>query len=155
MVRWNDGLVGGLAAGCVVALFYAIVSVAWLHETTLAGFFAGIASGVIHGDAHLEKNPWAVLCGTGLHFLAAAIFGMAYALPAAHLAFMRRAPYSVVCGLAYGLAVWFVLNDVLVPLLGVASSQPLWEGLLANMVFYGLVLSEYMTVAHRRSAATT
>jgi uncharacterized protein (DUF2062 family) len=55
-------------------------------------------------------------------------------------------------GLAYGLLVWFVLNDVLVPVLGAVNVQPLWEGLVGTVLFYGVVLSELTTLAHRREA---
>jgi len=151
-VRWNDGLFGGLVAGCTVALFYAIVTVAWLHDATLPGFFAEIASGFIHG-ANLESNPWAVAFGMGLHFITASLFGILYALIAERFPPMWHAPFSVFCGILYGLVVWLAINDVLVPVLGISSTLPLWEGLVANTVFYGVVISEYMTVVRTSKVA--
>ena len=152
MVRWYDGLFGGLVAGCTVALFYAIVTVAWLHDATLPGFFAEIASGFIHG-ANLESNPWAVAFGMGLHFITASLFGILYALIAERFPPMWHAPFSVFCGILYGLVVWLAINDVLVPVLGISSTLPLWEGLVANTVFYGVVISEYMTVVRTSKVA--
>ena len=154
MVRWYDGLYGGLVAGFTVALFYALVAISWLHETTLGGFFAQIASGAIHTGAPLDRNAWAIACGVGLHFLSAAGFGIGYALAAGRIRSMVRPPFSVLWGLAYGLAVWFTINDLLVPLLGIASTQPLWEGLIADTIFYGIVISEFITVVNGRKADT-
>ena len=65
---------------------------------------------------------------------------------------MWRAPASVLWGLAYGLFVWWILNDVVVPVTGVVNVQPLWEGLVGTVLFYGVVLSELTTLAHRREA---
>ena len=152
MVRWYDGLFGGLVAGCTVALFYAIVTVAWLHDATLPGFFAEIASGFIHGQ-NLEANPWAVAFGVGVHFCTAAFFGIIYALVAERFRAMWHAPFSVFWGMVFGLVVWFTINDVLVPLLGVTSTLPLWQGLVANTVFYGVVISEYMTIVRNSKSA--
>jgi len=153
MVRWYDGLYGGLVAGLMVAIFYAIVSVAVLHDSTLGGFFAQIASGVIKTNAPLDQNPWAIAFGVGLHFTVAGFFGIVYALAAERVASMWHAPYSVLWGLFYGLLVWFTINDVLVPALGITSVQPLWEGLVANTIFYGIVISEFITVVKRSKVA--
>ena len=38
-------------------------------------------------------------------------------------------------------------------MLHVISYTPLWEALLGNIVFHGLVISEYITIAHRRHLA--
>lgn len=151
MVRWYDGLYGGLVAGCTVAMFYAGVSVAWLHETSLGGFFAEIASGIL-GPRADAGNGWAVAFGVALHFVTAATFGMFYALVAARIPSMWQAPYSVLWGLSYGAIVWFAIADGLVPLLGIVSTQAWWEGGIANTVFYGLVLSEFITTVRRMKA---
>jgi hypothetical protein len=150
MVRWYDGLFGGLLAGLAVVIFYFVVSVLWLHETTLGGFFAEIASGVLHGRDHLDQNGWAIAFGVSLHFLLAATFGILYSLLARRISSMWHAPTSIVWGVCFGLVVWAVISDVLVPLLGIDSTQPLWEGIVGNTLFYGFVISEFMTVMHRR-----
>ena len=154
MVRWIDGFYGGLIAGATSALFYAVVAVAWLHEVTLDGFFAQAAQALppFHGAA----ASWA-LAGLGvvLYLVLAVVFGIVYALLARRLRSMWRAPTSVAWGLVYGLLVWWTINDVLVPVTGAIQMQPLWEGLVGTVVFYGVVLSELTTVAHRREASAT
>ena len=151
MVRWIDGLYGGLIAGVTSALFYAVVAVAWLHETTLGAFFGQIAQALPPFHAAPASAAMVVL-GVVLYFALAAAFGIGYALLAKRLSSMWQAPTSVLWGLFYGLVVWWVLNDVLVPLTGALVVQPLWEGLVGTILGYGLVLSELTTMAHRRAA---
>ena len=154
MVRWIDGFYGGLLAGVTSAVFYAVVAAAWLHDATLGGFFAQVAQAL--PPFHAAPPSWA-LAGLGvvLYLLLAAAFGIAYAVPARRLPSMWRAPTSVMWGLFYGLLVWWLINDVLVPVTGATDQQPLWEGLIGTVLCYGVVLSELTTVAHRRGASAT
>ena len=49
---------------------------------------------------------------------------------------------------------FFIAEDVAVPVLHVVSTTPLWEALLGNVrLFHGVVISEYITIAHRRHLA--
>ncbi len=151
MVRWIDGFYGGLIAGVTSALFYAVVAVVWLRDATLGGFFAQIPQALppFHGA---PASAVLVALGVVLYLLLAAAFGIGYALLARRLASMLRAPTSVLWGLCYGLVVWWLLNDVLVPVTGATNLQPLWEGLVGTVLFYGVVLSELTTLAYRREA---
>jgi len=150
--QWFDGLYGGLLAGATVAVFYGIVSVAILHDFSIAGFFADVASSVI-GSRATPGNALAVALGVGMHFLISAMFGLFYGLLSLKFRSMWHAPYSIVWGCTYGFVVWFVIANVVVPAFGVVNIQPLWEALVANVVFFGFVLSEYMTVIRSRNAA--
>ena len=151
MVRWIDGFYGGLIAGGTSALFYAVVAVAWLHDVPLGALFAQVAQALPPFRGAPASAPLAGL-GFVLYLLVAVAFGIAYAILARRLPSMWRAPTSVLWGLAYGLLVWWILNDVLVPVTGVVNVQPLWEGLVGTVLFYGVVLSELTTLAHRREA---
>ena len=152
MVRWIDGFYGGLIAGVTSAAFYAVVAVAWLHHATLGGFFAQPAQAL--PPFHGAPASWALTgLGAVLYLLLAASFGIVYALLARRLRSMWRAPTSVAWGLFYGLLVWWVINDVLVPASGARWDLPLWVGLVGTVVFYGVVLSELTTVAHRRETS--
>ncbi len=151
MVRWSYGFYGGLIAGVTSALFYAVVTVAWLHETTLGTFFAQIARALppLHGAP--DAAPLVGL-GLVLYFLLAGGFGVVYGGLAARFPSMHRAPSSVLWGFGYGLVVWWVLNDIAVPLSGAENVQPFWEGLLGTVLFYGIVLSEATATLTRREA---
>ena len=149
MVRWIDGLYGGLIAGVTSALFYTVVAAAWLHDTTVAGFFAGIAQGLPTVQRAPQSLALAALGALGYAVVAAG-FGVLYALLARRLPSMWQAPSSVLWGLFYGLLVWWAINDVLAPVSGAVVDLPLWEGLVGTVIFYGVVLSELTTLAHRR-----
>jgi len=152
MVRCIDGFYGGLFAGVMSAAFYALVAVAWLQEASLVSFFARPAQAL--PPFHTAPASWA-LAGLGvvLFMLLAAAFGIVYAALARHLRSMWRAPTSVIWGILYGVFVWWAINDVIVPVSGAVNVQPLWQGLVGTVVFYGIVLSELTTVAHRREAS--
>ncbi|MEA2688560.1 MAG: hypothetical protein QOD51_1167, partial [Candidatus Eremiobacteraeota bacterium] len=91
--------------------------------------------------------------GVVLYLLLAVALGMLYALPARRLRSLWQAPTAVAGGLFYGLLGWWTINDVLVPVTGARYEQPLWVGLVGTVVFYGVVLSELTTLAHRREAS--
>jgi uncharacterized membrane protein YagU involved in acid resistance len=151
MVRWSDGLYGGLIAGIVSALFFMIVGVAIDHGPP-GLYFSQYAIGIF-GEGAERLGLITLLFGLFLHFLAAAVFGIVYAVLAARFKPMWSAPTSVLSGIVYGLVMYFVAEDVTVPVLHVISYTPAWEALVGNVLFHGLVLSEYITISHRRNVA--
>jgi hypothetical protein len=151
MVRWSDGLYGGLIAGVVSALFFIIVGQQVDHEQVMGDYFVRFALAVFGN--HLDKlGAMALLFGIVLYFIAAAIFGILYAMFANTFQPAWNFPTSSLCGMTYGFVMYFVVEDVLVAVLGVTSYQPLWEGLVGNVLFHGIVISEYITIAVRRNA---
>lgn len=152
MVRWTDGLYGGLIAGVVSAVFFLFAGVAIIHEPVLGRYFVDFAIAVF--GSRIEGFPMIGLAfGLFLHFVSAAIFGILYAYMAARFKPAWTAPTSVLCGISYGLFMFFIAEDVMVPLLHVVSYTPAWEGIVGNVVFHGIVISEYITIAHRRNLA--
>ena len=55
MVRWSDGLYGGLIAGLVSALFFLFCGVAILHEPVLGDYFVRFSVGVF--GSRIEALP--------------------------------------------------------------------------------------------------
>ena len=152
MVRWSDGLFGGLIAGLVSAFFFLIAGAAVIHEPVLGDYFVRFAVAIF--GSRIEGLPIiALLFGLFLHFFAAAIFGILYASLASRFKPAWTAPTSVLCGIVYGCFMFFIAEDVAVPVMRVISYTPLWEALLGNILFHGLVISEYITIAHRRHLA--
>ena len=149
MVRWIDGFLGGLIAGATSAAFNAIVSVAWLHDLTLGELFAGVAQALPPFHA-APGSPPLVALGVVLYLLVGGAFGVGYAALARRLPSTYLPPTSLAWGASYGLLVWWVLKDILVPLTGATDIQPLWEGLAGTIACYGIVLSELTALAHRR-----
>jgi hypothetical protein len=152
MVRWSDGLYGGIIAGFVSALFFLFVGVAIVHEPVLGDYFVQFAVGVF-GPRIAALPLIGLLFGLFLHFFSAAIFGIFYASMASRFKPSWTAPTSVLCGITYGLFMFFITEDVAVPMMRVVSTTPLWEAIIGNVFFHGVVISEYITIAHRRHLA--
>jgi hypothetical protein len=152
MVRWWDGVYGGLTAGLTSAGFYALSAAVWLHDESPAAPFLQIVRALpgLHGVT--GRGP--ALAGAAVYVVTCAVLGILYGLLARNVRSMWRAPTSVLWGLAYGSFVWWLLTDVAVPLLGAVDMRPLWEGLVGTVVFYGVVLSEITTMARRRAVAS-
>jgi hypothetical protein len=150
MVRWIDGLIGGLVAGVLTLVFFTVVAVAWLGEMTLNEFFAQPARLI----PQLRGTPPSValtLVGVLLYLGLSVLLGLVYGRFSATRPSTRRLPTSLLWGTLYGLATWLLVHDVFVPWTGVVDVEPLWEGLV-GCVLFGLVLSEMVAVAGRRSA---
>ncbi|MGD1065294.1 MAG: hypothetical protein ABR975_00570 [Vulcanimicrobiaceae bacterium] len=150
MVRWIDGLVGGLVAGVVTMVFFTVVAVAWLGETTINDFFAQPARlfPQLRGAA---PSVALTLVGIVLYLGLSVLLGAVYGRLAGTRPSMRRLPTSLFWGTLYGIGVWLLVHDVFVPWTGVVDVEPLWEGLV-GCVLFGLVLSEMVAVAGRRAA---
>jgi hypothetical protein len=146
--RWTTGLYGGLAAGVVFLLFVFVVRGAFLHDTTLADWFAFLASAFLGASA--KPSLFVDAFGAGLHFLGSAVCGMLYAFFARLIPGMIRSPGSLIWGLLYGLAIWAVLANVVVPALGMTDTQPLWQALVGSAVFFGWPISETIALLAQR-----
>jgi uncharacterized membrane protein YagU involved in acid resistance len=131
----------GLVAGAF-DIVYAIVS--WgLRGVAPLRILQSVASGLLGPDAYQGGVETAGL-GLALHFsIAIAAAGVFYAA-ALRLSILRRRP--AVSGLAYGAAVFFVMNYVVLPLSAVGhfpNMTPLnyANALFANVAFFGLPLA--------------
>ena len=123
MVRWSDGLYGGFIAGLISALFFLFCGMVIVHEPVLGDYFVRFAVGVF--GSRIEGLPIVgLLFGLFLHFFAAAIFGIFYASMASRFKPSWTAPTSVLCGIAYGFFMFFIAEDVSVPVLHVISYDP-------------------------------
>ena len=87
-----------------------------------------VASGLL-GEASFEGGAATAALGLLLHFLIAISMSAAYYLVARRWPPLRD--HAVLCGAAYGLVLYAVMNCVIVPLsaAGPGSRHPLWVGL--------------------------
>jgi hypothetical protein len=134
-------LVGGLIAG-VLDIAYAIISSA-VRGVTPETLLQSVASGLL-GQSAYEGGTATAALGAVLHFammfLIAAIFvGVRRHGPA----IVRQNPYLV--GPLFGVAIYFVMNRVVVPLSAVPMRQPYvpitFLSLAVHMFFIGLVIA--------------
>jgi hypothetical protein len=129
-------IVGGLTAGALDAAA-AFMTFGW-------GMPRGIASGLI-GVKAFDAGTATWILGLSLHFFVALCAAAVYWLASRKLQFLRSNFF--VCGLFYGIAVFLVMNLVVLPLsaiprpVGPFTVAGLYRGLLAHMFLVGLPIS--------------
>ncbi len=128
-------LAGGLIAGAL-DLTSAFITYGW-------GVPRGIAGGLLGRQAFQGGLATWVL-GVALHFFIAFSAAAVYYAASRKLAFLKDHP--LVCGLFYGIAVFLVMNLIVLPLSAIHSRGPfpltgLIQGLLVHMFCVGLPIS--------------
>jgi hypothetical protein len=129
-------LVGGSVAGAL-DLTSAFITYGWAVPRA-------IASGLLGGKAlHGGLAIW--LFGVVLHFFIAYSAAAVYCLSSAKLEFLKD--HFLVCGLFYGIAVFLVMNLIVLPLsavpwkIGPFPLPALIRGLLVHMLLIGLPIA--------------
>ncbi|HEY6375221.1 MAG TPA: hypothetical protein VIX90_06820 [Edaphobacter sp.] len=129
-------LVGGLAAG-----LFDYLSAVYLYGWRVS---RGIASGLL-GKPALQGGAATWTLGLVLHFVIALSAAAIYCLASLRLRFLKD--HWVVCGLFYGIAVYLVMNLIVLPLsafpfpVGPFTVSGLIHGLLIHMILIGLPIS--------------
>lgn len=127
--------VGGLIAGALdLTAAYIIYGV---------GVPRGIAAGLL-GRAALQGGPVVYALGIALHFFIACSAAAIYYAVSRKLEFMVLHP--LVCGVFYGVAIYLVMNLIVLPLSALHLKGPyrlesLIQGLLIHMFLIGLPIA--------------
>ena len=128
-------LVGGALAG-TFDLTAAFISFGLGNPRLIAGGLIGRQA--IHGGA----GTW--ILGLVLHYFIAFSAAAIYCLSSRRLEFLKS--HWLVCGLFYGIAVFLVMNLIVLPLcayhyMGPYQYRGLVQGLLVHMIIIGLPIS--------------
>jgi hypothetical protein len=128
-------LVGGLIAGTIDAAL-AFHTFGWRMPL-------GIASGLL-GRRAFQGGRATWLLGLCLHYFIAISAAAIYYAVSRRLKFLTESP--VVCGLFYGIAVFLVMNLIVLPLSAIHFKGPfqysaLVQGILVHMFFIGLPIA--------------
>jgi uncharacterized membrane protein YagU involved in acid resistance len=119
------GVIAGMVAGAVMAMYAMVASATFLHQ----GFFAplyGIASPIAGQSAmmtSMQQGTYFALgpavLGLVVYMMWSAMYGVAFGLiaSATHL----RGASAIVAGAVFGLAIEFVMSVIVLPILGLAS----------------------------------
>jgi len=132
---WLGFLVGGVIAGAL-DLTSAYISFG-------PNVPRGIAAGLLGPRAH-QGGLGTYIVGIFLHFFIAMSAAFVFYLASRKLGFMVQNP--VVCGLFFGIAVFLVMNLIVLPLSAIHFKGPytlrgLIQGLLVHMICIGLPIS--------------
>jgi hypothetical protein len=138
-------LLGGLAAGVGDAILAVL-----LFRAPLVRIFQSIASGLLGRDAYEGGLATAAL-GVALHFFIAATAAAVY------YAASRRLPVlvqrAVLCGLAFGVAVYLFMNYVVVPLSAVRRGAFSLRIFLSSMAGHALLVGLPIALIARRASS--
>jgi hypothetical protein len=135
-------LTGTIIAGVLDATFAVIVDVIILRAFSLLGVLQWIASGAI-GSAAFNGGLATAALGVVIHFALAAFFATTYWIASLRIGALRT--HAVPIGLAYGAAIWIVMDLIVLPNSGVpkAAFDPVvfTAFLLDHAVFVGLPIA--------------
>ena len=135
-------VVGGMIAG-LLDISFACTYWALARDVPAQRIFQSVASGILGKDAY--KGGWGTaLLGLGLHFLMTLAMAAAYDLASRRMTELWRKP--LVCGAAYGLLLYAVMNFIVVPLSRAAAGGPrndlwTWLGVAAHVLLVGIPIA--------------
>ena len=133
-------LFGTLAVGVLDGLYATILTVS--RGGTPVRVFQSIAAGLLGRDAARAGGYSTAALGLFLHFFIASVVFTVYLLASRRLGVLSRLP--LLCGPVYGLMVYFVMYDVVIPLSAIgprSAPRPLdalLHGFAAHILCVGL-----------------
>jgi hypothetical protein len=121
------------------------------------GAWQGVASSVLGADSFAGGYPTAFL-GVFLHFAVATCIAAVYLIASRWLGVLRQRP--VLCGLLYGLAAFFVMNLVVVPLTRIGPQPLTWTpfnvgGLIVHIFLLGPAAAYFASRAAWKAERTS
>lgn len=140
-------LYGGLVAGTLDILYAVIAS--GLRGRSPTGVLQYVASGLLGRDSFSGGWKTAVL-GLILHFLIAFVIAATYYSASLILPTLIR--QAVVWGLVYGVAVYFVMNYVVLPLSAVPRIPFSFVTFISGLLVHALLVGLPIALFARRSA---
>ena len=146
-----------LAGGFVAGTFD--ITYAWIFWALKAGvplrrIFQSVAAGLL-GRGSFDGGRRTAALGAVLHYFNATTMSATYYLASRRVGVLRRRP--LLCGAAYGLLVYGVMNHIVIPLsaAGRGSKDPLWIRLsiLVHALLVGIPIALITGLAHREGRA--
>ena len=131
-------VVGTLVVGTIDAID--AIAFFGLRGATPLRIFQGIAAGAVGREAARAGGWRTAALGVFFHYLVALGIAAAYVLASRRLPLLVRRP--LVCGALYGVAAYFFMNLVVIPLSKIGpqpfTTAPLVNGLLIHAVGIGI-----------------
>lgn len=147
----STAAIGGGIAGLLDAIYATVV---WgvIYGNNPAGVWQSVAAGLL-GKASYEGGHATAVLGLALHFLIALVMALVYVRASRRLPVLLARP--VLMGALYGVALYLVMNFIVVPLSAIGFRPPSFWGamraLLPHVIFVGPVIA---LVAARRAFRT-
>ncbi len=137
-------LFAGLAAGVGDTLL-----AMGMYRVSPAPIYRSVASGLVGREAAVRGGLATAALGMLLHFFIATTAAAVYFAASSKLKLLVERP--VPCGLVFGVAVYFFMKDVVVPLSAARPISFTWAGMIGHAFLVGLPIA---LVARRYAAST-
>ena len=131
---WVGVLLAGVAAGVGDTLL-----AIGLYHVSPAVIYRSVASGLLGREAALRGGLATAALGMLLHFFIATTAAAVYFAAAAKLKLLLE--QSVPCGLAFGVAVYFFMKEVVVPLSLARPGPFAWALFVGHALLVGLPIA--------------
>jgi hypothetical protein len=127
-------LVAGFAAGAGDTLLAFL-----MYHVGPGPIYRSVASGLMGREAAVRGDLLTAALGMLLHFFIATTAAAVYFAAAAKLKLLLQ--QAVLCGLAFGVGVYFFMKDVVVPLSLARPISFTWAGLVGHALLVGLPIA--------------
>ncbi len=131
---WTAILQAGLAAGVGDTLL-----AMGMYRVGPGPIYRSVASGLIGREAAVQGGLVTAALGMLLHFLIATTAAAAYVAASSRLKLLLA--QAVPCGLAFGVAVYFFMKEIVVPLSAARPIAFTWAGLVGHALLVGLPIA--------------
>ena len=142
---------GGLAVG-VLDISYAFVFYGIRNGAKPMRILQSVAAGVLGREVSRAGGMKTALLGLFLHFLNAFIIATIFYVASLVLPMLIR--HAVISGLLYGVAAYFVMNYIVIPLsaIGPSTSPVPWGSLLPSVIAHAVFVGLPIALFAKRSA---
>ncbi len=127
-------LLGGIAAGVGDSVLALI-----LYPVSLVRIYQSVAAGWLGRDAAVSGGLATAALGMFLHFFIATSAAFVYVVASSRLKLLLR--QWALCGLAFGIAVYFFMGFVVVPLSRARAGGFAWPPMLGHALLVGLPIA--------------
>jgi hypothetical protein len=131
---WAAVLLGGLAAGVGDTLL-----AVGMHRVGPVRIFQSVASGLVGREAAFGGGPATAGLGLLLHFFIATTAAAVYVAASSRLRLLVER--AVPCGLAFGVAVYFFMKEIVVPLSAARPISFTWTAMIGHALLVGLPIA--------------
>jgi len=132
--RWVTILLGGLAAGVGDTLL-----AFGMYRVSPVRIYQSVASGLLGREAAVSGGLATAGLGMLLHFFIATTAAAVYVLAATRLKLL--VDRAVPCGLVFGVAVYFFMKEIVVPLSAARPISFTWTAMIGHALLVGLPIA--------------
>ena len=122
-----------------------------MHRVSVVRIYQSVAAGLLGRDAAVAGGLPTAALGMFLHFLIATTAAAVYFAASSRLKLLVEQP--VACGLAFGIAVYFFMKDVVVALSAARPIRFTWTAMIGHALLVGLPIAIVAARYHRGRSA--